>query len=276
VTHRAITLIQVEKKRESAGANFLLQIPEFYVTPGEFVVIVGSSGCGKSTLMDMLALVLRPSAAQIFQFTDAYGDIHDAHALWRDGKENKLSAIRRDVLAYVLQSGGLFPYLSVQENAVVPRRLKGLPENKQLLQEIAYAIGLAVPIAGNHGAQASGGASFSADHLSGADYSLLRKKPRHLSGGQRQRSAILRALMSEPAIILADEPTAAVDEITAQSIMEEFKYVARQLNVSVVMVTHDRHLVRGRVDRAYTFDVTRDGNSGLICSRLIDLPTHEL
>jgi len=274
VTHRAISLEQVIKKRESAGANYMLEIPEFHVNTGEFVVIVGASGCGKSTLMDMLALVLRPSSAQTFQYTDISDKVHDAESLWRDGKENGLSNIRRDILAYVLQSGGLFPYLSVRENASVPRRLKGLPVNNQLLEEIAYAIGLAVPVAGRN--KVALGDPVSAEVLSGADYSLLSKKPRHLSGGQRQRSAILRALMSEPAIILADEPTAAVDEITAESIMHEFKAVARQRNVSVVMVTHDRHLVRGKVDRAYTFDVTRDSDSGLIRSRLINLPISEL
>jgi len=179
------------------------------------------------------------------------------------------------VLAYVLQSGGLFPYLSVRENAVLPRKLKGLPANKLLLKEIALSIGLGTPTPLTSDKSANK-ALTKKELIARADYSLLGKKPRFLSGGQRQRSAILRALMSEPAIILADEPTAAVDEITAQSIMREFQAVARSRNVSVVMVTHDRRLVSGRVDRAYTFNVAKNETTGEIVSTVVPLPVDQL
>jgi len=273
VAQHAVALTQLTKKRESIGAKFLLQVPEFHVARGEFVVVVGTSGCGKSTLMDMVALVLRPSSAQTFSFSASSNQTFDAAKLWKNNDEKGLSRIRREVLAYVLQSGGLFPYLSVRENAALPRKLKGLPANKTLMNEIAYSIGLGTSTA----AASDRAASLTQEQLiSTADYSLLGKKPRFLSGGQRQRSAILRALMSEPAIILADEPTAAVDEITAQNIMHEFKQVARQRNVSVVMVTHDRRLVSGQVDRAYTFNVSRNDDSGQIVSTLVPLPVEQL
>jgi len=257
--YRSIEVTNLIKKRESAGARFRLEIPEFYVDPGEFVAIVGESGCGKSTLLDMFALVLRPTTSDSFDIRTHNEAANEIQALWDANDEDALSSVRRDLLGYVLQAGGLFPYLTVRENASVPRKLKGLKQNDLMVQETAAAIGLAMKVGDDE-----------------YDYSLLDKKPRHLSGGQRQRSAILRALLSEPSIILADEPTAAVDMITGESIIRAFKEIAQKNKVSVVMVTHDRHLVSGNVDRAYTFKVTHEESTGFVVSRMVDLAVEEL
>lgn len=256
---QVISIENLVKVRESAGSTFRLKVDEFFVRKGEFVVIVGSSGCGKSTLMDMIALVLRPSTSDKFELQTQRSEKFEIQQLWDKNKENNLSSVRKALLGYVLQSGGLFPYLSVRENALVPRKLKNLEPNNELLEELADAIGLAI-----------GGKD------ERRDYSLLDKKPRFLSGGQRQRAAILRALLSEPAIVLADEPTAAVDEINGRKIIEQFKHIARKRDVSVIMVTHDRHLVRGQVDRAYTFEVSKGDESTNVESRLNELPIAEL
>jgi len=260
--NEVIRLRDMEKRREKAGSKFRLSVPEFSVGAGDFVAVVGESGCGKSTLMDMLALVLRPSAASTFELRDAGGAMQDVTGLWAAQDQRRLATLRKELLGYVLQAGGLFPYLSVAENALLPRRLKGLGASREALRELAYGIGLAA------GEPASGKGP---GRLDGLDFSLLEKKPRHLSGGQRQRAAILRSLLSEPTVVLADEPTAAVDGLTAESIMTQFRRIARDSGVSIVMVTHDRALARGHVDRAYVFERPRlDADTGFVDSTLAE------
>jgi putative ABC transport system ATP-binding protein len=186
------------KTRVQGGAAFELSVPELDVAPGELVALVGESGCGKSTLLDLLALVLRPDAADTFLLQGPGGRPIDIKALWQGGDEEGLARVRRELLGYVLQSGGLLPFLSVAGNIGLPRRLKD------------GRAGDLTPLAGRMGMA-----------------SLLRHKPRFLSGGQRQRAAILRALAHRPAIILADEPTAAVDSTRAHAIVGDFRGLAR-------------------------------------------------
>ena len=260
--NEVIRLRDMEKRREKAGSKFRLSVPEFSVGAGDFVAVVGESGCGKSTLMDMLALVLRPSSVGEFTLRDGDGTTRDVGVLWEADAQRELAELRKGQLGYVLQAGGLFPYLSVAENAMLPRRLKGLAASRERLRELAHGIGLVVGDAGPDRAPG---------WLDALDFSLLDKKPRHLSGGQRQRAAILRALLSEPSVILADEPTAAVDRLNAESIMSEFRRVAENSGVAIVMVTHDRSLARAHVERAYTFGrPRRDPDSGFVVSTLVE------
>jgi len=223
----------VTKRRAQAGTAFELEVPSLCIRPGEFVAVVGESGCGKSTLLDMLALVLQPTRSVRFEFQvpgpDGAVPVQDIAALWAAGADAALSHIRREHLGYVLQTGGLLPFLSVRENLRLPLRLKGREaEDAGLLQQMARRMGVD---------------------------SIMDKKPQYLSGGQRQRVAILRALCHRPAVVLADEPTAAVDKARAGQIVADFATLARERGCVVVMVTHDEALVDGVAERAYTFDV---------------------
>jgi putative ABC transport system ATP-binding protein len=123
---------------------------------------------------------------------------------------------------YVLQSGGLISFLTVRQNLEMPFQLVGRDPDTARIVAMAERFGI--------GTQ-------------------LDKKPRHLSGGQRQRVAILRALMLKPALVLADEPTAAVDQVRARQIVAEFRGLAQEAQSTIVMVSHDRELLESVADR---------------------------
>ncbi|WP_295402585.1 ABC transporter ATP-binding protein [uncultured Thiocystis sp.] len=220
------------KMRRQGGVGFELRVPTFRVGSGELVAIIGESGCGKSTLLDLLALVLRPTECGRFHFhkpgQGRDGGLSDVAALWAKGRENDLARLRRHHLGYVLQTGGLLPFLSVRENLNLPLRIKGLPAAPDKVEAWARRMGVE---------------------------RLLEKKPQFLSGGQRQRIAILRALIHAPALVLADEPTAAVDRTRARRIVADFSMLAREEGSTIVMVTHDQPLVADVADRIFGFRV---------------------
>lgn len=218
----------MEKQRSQAGSGFELRVPAFDLHAGEFLALVGESGCGKSTLLDLLALISQPSAVEQFDLGVSESGRIDVAALWRDGDEVALAGLRRRYLGYVLQTGGLLPYLSVADNLLLPLRMNRLAQGRERVVAISRRFGVA---------------------------DCLARKPVSLSGGQRQRVAILRALIHAPAIVLADEPTAAVDRRRALQIVQELRALARDEGVAIVMVTHDLGLVRDLADRAYGFDV---------------------
>lgn len=207
------------------------------IAQGQFIAVVGPSGCGKSTLLDILALASAPQKAARFEI-----GVGEEHCIKLTGKSAAgLAVIRRDFLGYVLQVGGLFPFLSVADNILLPRRLKGLSARMSDITGLAKELGIS-------------------EHL--------KKKPAYLSGGQRQRAAIARAMSHEPSIVLADEPTGAVDKITAQAICSLLKKTALARGTTVVMVTHDESLVGQIADRRFTFKL-ESGASGII-SRLVE------
>jgi putative ABC transport system ATP-binding protein len=218
----------LSKIREKGGVRFELRVPRLDIRPGEFIAVVGPSGCGKSTLLDFLALVLRPTAYVAYNFHSAEGRMD----LGSFG-EKDLANVRRTELGYVLQSGGLLPYLSVADNILLPARLNGLP-----LKNVKKDLGIL------------------ADRLGIAGQ--LSKKPAHLSGGQRQRAAIARALIHRPRLVLADEPTAAVDFPTAKEICAIFRELTQTQGQALVMVSHDLNLVRKIADRFISFKLQRN------------------
>lgn len=218
------TLKNVVKQRQQGGIRFELHIPDFQLEKGKFFAVVGDSGCGKSTLLDLLALVSRPTQSEVFNYLQTF-DIKD---LWDKGQESTLAGIRKKYLGYVLQTGGLLPFLDVFHNIQLPAQLNGY-KNDIEIKKLASRFGIE---------------------------DTLTKKPQFLSGGQRQRVAILRALHHRPTIILADEPTAAVDKKNAYKIVEKFRELALEKGTTIVMVTHDKQLVSGFDDIIYyTFDV---------------------
>lgn len=219
VTHGSkLLLLNVTKRHQQTNATFELHIPELVCQPGQFIAVVGESGCGKSTLLDLLALISRPSSCDMFSYYHI-----DVKNLWNTYSESQLAQFRRTSIGYILQTGGLLPFLTVIQNINLTLQLANKTTNT--LYNLAERIGIV---------------------------DTLDKKPQYLSGGQRQRVAILKALIHRPQIILADEPTAAVDENRALSIVQDFYSLAKEQNVTVIMVTHNRHLIQ-QVDKIYTF-----------------------
>ncbi|MFZ9039675.1 MAG: ABC transporter ATP-binding protein [Gammaproteobacteria bacterium] len=205
------SLRNVVKERLIDGVGFRLVVPEIQISAQENIALVGHSGCGKSTLLDMLALILRPDSSDEFDLHPVGGDNHDLGKLWRRDKQGKLSQIRKQHIGYVLQSGGLLPYLTVRENIELPRKLLKLPDDDSI-DSISRVLGI--------------------DRQ-------LDKLPGLLSAGERQRAAFARALSHRPSILIADEPTSALDPITAQKIMAVVMEVIRGLKITLITASHD-------------------------------------
>lgn len=212
-----LALRQVVRRRGTGPDGFTLEIPSFTVRRGECVALTGPSGCGKSTLLDLLGLVLKPDGAETFLLHGRSGDeVVDVAALWRDNRSAAMAAVRAESIGYVLQTGGLLPFLPARDNIVLSRRLLGMTEDglvKHLVERLRIG-------------------------------HLLAKKPRALSIGERQRVAIARALAHRPALLLADEPTAALDPAHAVEVTELLLELIAGLNSTAIIVSHDWGLVR--------------------------------
>ena len=174
----------------------------FTVEEGEFVAIMGESGSGKTTLLNILAALDRPTSGQVFL------NMRDIAAL----SEKEISAFRRDHLGFVFQDFNLLDTFSLQDNIFLPLVLSGkkYPEMKTRLQPIAARLGIE---------------------------KLLGKFPYEVSGGQKQRAAIARAIITNPELLLADEPTGALDSRSAGQILDLFEAV-NQGGQTILMVTH--------------------------------------
>ena len=176
----------------------------FTMETGEFTAIMGASGSGKSTLLNVIATIDRPSSGSILLEGKDISEM----------PEQQLAAFRRDRLGFIFQEYNLLDTLTVEENIVLPLNLQKRPvrESQSRLQKVSASLEIT-------------------DQLS--------KFPRQLSGGQRQRAACARALITEPALILADEPTGALDSANSRSLMQTFTVMNQRLGSTILMVTHD-------------------------------------
>lgn len=181
------------------------------------LAVTGESGSGKSTVLELLGLVAEPMPGARFDLTDEDGTPSDIADLWRRRFQRELARIRARSIGFVLQSGGLLPYLSVRDNILINRRLLGMPLDDPILEDIVERLKIG---------------------------DLLRKKPSQLSVGQQQRAAIGRALAHSPALLLADEPTSALDPRLADQVMELLIDLVRRLGVTAVIATHEQARVK--------------------------------
>ncbi|MGH8547380.1 MAG: ABC transporter ATP-binding protein [Methylococcales bacterium] len=212
-------MLHIEAIRHQRGIgndSFTLQIPRLIVDRGETVAVTGASGSGKSTLLEIIGLILKPDEAAGYGLGPAENR-QDIAALWRRNQSERLAKIRAVSLGFVVQSGGLLPYLTVLENIVISRRLLGLPAPGRLVEKVCKILGLE---------------------------KLLNRKPAQLSIGERQRAAIARALAHEPMLLLADEPTAALDPIHAGRVLALLLELACRFDLTSIIVTHDWSRVR--------------------------------
>lgn len=209
---KLFSLRRVIKRRPGSEA-FRLELEALDVRRGDRLALVGPSGCGKSTALDLLAGVLRPDAGERFLFApQAEAPALDMLELWRRGREDRLAAARLRHLGYVLQVGGLLPFLSAGENILLPcRALGNLAAQRESVRELTERL-----------------------HIE----RLLRQMPSTLSVGERQRVAIARALAHGPSILLADEPTAALDPQHARLVLGLLAELAGERGTTVIMVTH--------------------------------------
>lgn len=178
------------------------------VHAGELMVVRGKSGSGKTTLLNILGGLDRPTSGRVW-----FGD-QELTSL----SDSKLAEARRGRIGYVFQTFGLIPVLSAAENIEVPLRIRGMDpsERNAKVAEMLDLVGLS-----DHAAQ----------------------RPYELSGGQQQRVGIARALVGEPKILLADEPTGQLDSRTAETMMDLIEQLVKQRNIAAVVSTHDPLLV---------------------------------
>ena len=176
----------------------------FAMGQGEFTAVMGASGSGKSTLLNVIATIDRPSSGSILLEGKDVAEM----------REQDLAAFRRDRLGFIFQEYNLLDTLTVAENIVLPLNLQKQPvrETQNRLRSVAASLEIT---------------------------QQLSKFPRQLSGGQRQRAACARALITQPALILADEPTGALDSANSKSLMQTFLLMNQRLGSTILMVTHD-------------------------------------
>ena len=199
------------KVRELEGAEFRLFVPQLDIYSGDKLALVGPSGCGKSTLLDILAMVLSPTSVKLFDFAPFAQEKSDVAAIWYRNQQNKLSGMRKQYIGYVLQTGGLLPYMTVRENIKLLCKLRAI-EGDELTESLAQRMGI---------------------------MRQLDKLPGMLSVGERQRVAIARALAHRPTIVIADEPTASLDPASAERIMNLFMELITELGLTVIVASHD-------------------------------------
>lgn len=177
----------------------------FTVEKGEFVAIIGASGSGKSTLLHLIGGVDRPTKGKVFIEGEDIFKLTD----------DNLAIFRRRQIGLIYQFYNLLPILNVEENITLPVELDGKAVDKKDLDELLKTLGLT---------------------------NRRKHLPNELSGGQQQRTAIGRAMINHPAIILADEPTGNLDSKASEEIVELLKLSNKKYNQTIIMITHNLEL----------------------------------
>ena len=204
-------ILKVENltKTYGKGLNKVVALDNvsFTVNKGEFVAIIGASGSGKSTLMHLIGGVDKPTSGKVYiDGVDIYNMNSDA-----------LCIFRRRQIGLIYQFYNLIPILNVLENITLPSSLDNKEVSKDKLEEIINLLGLE---------------------------KRLKHLPNELSGGEQQRTAIARALLNEPALVLADEPTGNLDSKASLEIMEILKTSNKKYKQPIIMITHNLELAK--------------------------------
>ncbi len=204
------TLIQLKgiEKSYKTGATSLkvLKGIDISIKDGELLSIMGSSGSGKSTLLNILGIL------------DSYdaGDYHIDDRLIKNLSETEAAKFRGEFIGFIFQSFNLIPFKDAMENVALPLYYKGVNKKRRNELALKYLEKVGLKEWAHH-------------------------KPNELSGGQKQRVAIARALITEPRLILADEPTGALDSVTSQDVMELLKEINKE-GKTIIIVTHEQDI----------------------------------
>ncbi|SOC41497.1 ABC transporter ATP-binding protein [Ureibacillus acetophenoni] len=202
--------------QDGAGTKLtVLDNVSLTVQPGELVAVIGPSGSGKSTFLSIAGALLQASSGEVI--------INNTNLTQLSSKQ--VSKLRLDEIGFIVQTSNLVPYLNVLDQLLVVKKMKGkiTAADKAFAKDLLKGVGLE---------------------------GKLKKYPEHLSGGERQRTAIARAFMNNPDIILADEPTASLDSKRAFEVVELIADFVKTRNKAAIMVTHDERMF-SYCDRVY-------------------------
>jgi putative ABC transport system ATP-binding protein len=210
-----LEILGLEAAHEINGTRFSLSLASLSVESGVPIALVGPSGSGKSTLLDALGLVKAPRRVSRFIFYPLPDEPLDVAPLIAGRDDRQLTDLRRDYFGYMPQTGGLLPFLSVAENIRLPARIGGVVDSAYV---DAVTQSLELP------------------------ESIMNRYPRDISIGQRQRVSLARALANRPRLLLADEPTASLDALTARSVGDLLLAISPALGITSIIATHDETL----------------------------------
>lgn len=202
------------RRGEGALAHHV-RLGQLQLGAGEIIAITGESGSGKSTLLEAIGLLLAP--VELERFSLGAAPAQDIARLLSTDDQPALAAVRSRHLGFILQSGGLLPFLTVRDNISLPRRLLGMSAWSAHIDHAVEVLRL---------------------------QGLLDKQPQALSIGERQRVACVRAIAHEPLLLLADEPTAALDPHNARRLFELLLSLVASMGLSALVVSHDWALLK--------------------------------
>jgi len=219
--------------RGNGPLAYRIDLPRLSLHAGEVVAVTGASGSGKSTLLEVLGLVAAPhrDSAMIWH---GPGDPIDLSALWRRNAQHRLAQLRAACIGFVMQTGGLLPFLTVRDNLLIKRRLLGRSERDAHLERLVDCLELGP---------------------------FLNAYPSALSVGQQQRASIGRALAHRPALLLADEPTSALDPRLADRVLSLLLDMANEIGTAVLLATHEQGRVQALGLRRLDAQVADSTNS---------------
>lgn len=188
---------------------------------GEIALMQAPSGTGKSTVMSMLGLATRPDRISMLLLARDHGEGIDAAAGWRRGAQRRLGAARASLIGFVMQTGALISFLTLRENILEPLRLRRRAEPRDV-EALSAELGIR---------------------------EVLDRRPHAVSIGQRQRAALARALIGGPALLLADEPTAALDPETAEAVDQVIVHAVQAQGVAALIASHRPNSALTRIAR---------------------------
>jgi putative ABC transport system ATP-binding protein len=209
-------LLEARRVNKAYGQTKALDEVSLFVEQGELVAVTGPSGCGKSTLLHCLSGILRPDSGEVWFRGRRVDQL----------KERARSGLRRTEFGVLFQFGQVVPELTATENVALPLQLGGLPYRRAAVTARDWLERLGVG-------------------------DLADVRPGEMSGGQQQRVALARALVTDAAVLFADEPTGALDSIAGEQVLTELVRISRERGAAVILVTHDAQ-VAAYADREVT------------------------
>lgn len=196
------TVIHFENISKGYGNNLILNKFNLKIYKGELLTIIGRSGCGKTTVLKLINGLISPDSGKVYVNNEDISDINQIE-------------LRRKI-GYVIQGVGLFPHMNISKNIEYVPKLIKKDDKKKIEMKVKNLM-----------------------RVIGLSEKMLMRYPSELSGGQKQRVGIARALAASPEILIMDEPFGAVDEITRRLLQEEILRIYKELNVTIVFITHD-------------------------------------